>query len=60
MPRMPQVGALYRRKGGGFVSMHVGTNDQISARILADRFDVGFTTQLMSLADFWALVDAAG
>jgi len=57
MSRMPQVGALYRRKGGGFVSMHVGMNGQVSARILADRFDVGFMTPLMSVAEFWEMVD---
>lgn len=56
MTHMPQVGALYRHKGGGFVSMHVGMNDQVSARIMADRFDVGFTTPLMSVADFWEMV----
>lgn len=57
MMRTPQVGALYRRVGGGFVSLHVGMGGQVSARIMTDRFDVGFTTPLMSVADFWSLVD---
>lgn len=59
MSRMPQVGILYPHASGrGFISMHVGMNGQVSARILADRFDVGFTTPLMSVDSFWLLVDA--
>jgi hypothetical protein len=54
--RMPQPGHLYPRKGGGFLSLYVGLSGQVSARILADRFDVGFTTPLMSVADFWEMV----
>lgn len=56
---MPQVGMLYRRKGGGFLTMHVGLNGQVAARIMADRFDVGFVTGLMPVASFWDLVDTA-
>lgn len=51
--RMPQVGALYPRKGGGFIKLHVGLNDEVSARIMADRYDVGYTTGLMPIAWFW-------
>lgn len=54
---MPQVGMLYRRKGGGFLTMHVGLNGQVAARIMADRFDVGFVTGLMPVASFWEMVD---
>lgn len=54
--RMPQVGALYARKGGGFIKVHVGMNAEISARIMADRYDVGYTTPLMPVAWFWEQV----
>jgi len=54
---MPRVGLLYRRVGGGLLTMHAGLNGQVSARIMADMFDVGFTTGWMPVADFWRLVD---
>jgi len=53
---MPRVGALYRRVGGGYITLHVGLNDECSARIMADMFDVGFTTGLMPVASFWEMV----
>lgn len=58
MKHMPAPGTLYRRKGGGFITLHVSLNDEIHARILADRFDVGYVSGPMSVADFWSLVDA--
>ena len=54
---MPRAGALYRRVGGGFISLHVGVNGECSARIMADRWDVGYTTGLMPVASFWEMVD---
>ena len=53
---MPRVGALYRRVGGGYITLHVGLNGECSARIMADRHDVGFTTGLMPVASFWEMV----
>lgn len=56
-PKMPQVGILYPHiSGRGFLTMHVGLNGQVAARIMADRFDVGFVTGLMPVASFWDLV----
>lgn len=54
---MPQVGILYRHASGrGFVTMHAGWNGQVSARIMSDMFDVGFTTGWMPVASFWEMV----
>lgn len=57
MPRMPQVGVKYRRKGGGFVSVYVGMNDEVAARIMADAYDVGYVTGMMPVASFWEMVE---
>jgi hypothetical protein len=59
MIHMPQVGALYRRKGGGFIALRAGIGEQVTARIMADAYDVGYLTGWMPVASFWALVDAA-
>lgn len=56
MIHMPRPGALYPRKGGGFIALHVSLNDVVHARILADRFDVGYVSGPMSVAAFWEMV----
>jgi hypothetical protein len=56
-PIMPQAGMLYPHVSGrGFVSCYIAMSGQIAARIMADRFDVGFVTGLMSVESFWSLV----
>lgn len=55
--RMPQVGMLYPHVSGrGFVKLHVGMNQMVAARIMGDRYDVGFLTDLMPVEEFWRLV----
>jgi hypothetical protein len=56
--RIPQVGHLYPRSGGGFLSLYVAMSGQVSARLMSDRYDIGYTTGLMPVASFWEMVDA--